>query len=398
MNAVSCVTVPPRPRCPRAGRPVRAPVLAGVLGLAAFGAAGCDEGGRPTGGGPPSGARAIVVPGVGPNGIFDAAPVGDGARVWMSYTEVSQHPAEARLPVESTRIALSTDAGATWSDVALVNVATPHTLPPPDDTIPAAWVHEVSRLFFDSWAGAGSRWMLLWHRYVTAWAGGAPQRRFQHGWIALRTAGAPDGPWGAERKLFTGTLYDPADDAFGGPPEFRLDQLFPGAGALGDCAVFTEPAVLVRSEGVYVALKCAGPTGGKITLLRADHAFSSVTWIGDLVDDAEATLLDAAWDGFSAPELVETASGVYLIVSPTEGPGSIYRGCQVLRVTNIRAAAVERSAGVLVPVAEVGGDPGAFSGACGWTREATASGIIYGQVFPGRAPEFRLFGSGITLP
>ncbi|MCH7548189.1 MAG: hypothetical protein IH969_01405, partial [Candidatus Krumholzibacteriota bacterium] len=276
----------------------------------------------------------ITIAGVGPNGIFDPAPASDtSSGLWMSYSEVSAHPSEARLTVVCSRAAVSTDAGRNWTDVGVVNAAELVTLPPPDDTKPAAWIHEVSRIVYDPFATAGTEWKMIWHRYLTVFSG-VPLRLFEHGWMSLRTASAPDGVWSAERKLFTGFGYDTANDVTIGPPEFPLDTLFPGVGALGSCLIYTEPAMLVRPEGIYVAMKCADLLSGKIILLLCAHDFSTVAYLGDFVTNADATLIDSGYTGFSAPEFVETTAATYLIVTPTVGDG--YRGCLVLRVDEVR--------------------------------------------------------------
>lgn len=364
----------------------------------AMAAAGCGTSTSPEPTPTPAERVRIVIPGVGVNGVFDPAPASDSTTLWMSYTEVTTHPTAAQLPMEGTRIARSDDSGATWTDVARVNLPMPTILPPPNDTVAASWVHEVSRLAYNPWGPPGGRWILLWHHYLNALIGGTHQRLFDNGWIALRTASSPDSLWSAERKLFTGSIYNPASDALVGPPEFPLNLLFPTASQLGACLTFTEPAVLPRAEGVYVAVKCASSTLGKISLLRCAHDFSGVEYLGDLLFDNEAALFDPAWSGFSAPELVETATKTYVVVSPTENPGDIYRGCLVFEVSDLPSATLVRSGGAPTLVSQVQGDEGTFNGACGYSPAATKAGIIYGQVFPAAPPEFRIFRTGVTLP
>ena len=256
-------------------------------------------------------------------------------------------------------------------------------------------MHEVSRLVYDPFAPAGTEWKLLWHRYLSMWMGNN-LRLFEHGWMGLRTAAAPAGPWSAERKLFTGIGYDTVNDATIGAPEFRPDALFPGAAALGSCALFTEPALLVQVDGIYVAMLCGSLPGSKVVLLRCAHDFSTVEYLGDFLTDVDAALIDPGYDGFSAAELVETDKGIYLMVTPTV-PGDGYRGCLVFVVTDLGTATLARSGNTPTVVESVFGTPGSFNGACGYTDAASGSGIIYSEFFPGEVPEFRLFGSGKML-
>ncbi|MFQ5512447.1 MAG: hypothetical protein ACE5EO_11435 [Candidatus Krumholzibacteriia bacterium] len=214
----------------------------------------------------------------------------------------------------------------------------------------------------------------------------------------MREAGSPGGVWSPERKLFTGSRYDPVNDPTIGPPEYPLHAMFPGPGQLGASAFLSEPALLARPEGIYVAMTSEGPLGGKVLLLRCAHDFGSVEYLGDLVVDSDAAALGTAYDGFSAPELVETAQGIYLVVTPTEPPFDLYRGCVVLRITSLATATVARSGGKVVVVKSVSGDAGSFNGACAYSPSlSTSSGIIYGQFFYRSPPEFRLFASGVTL-
>ena len=324
-----------------------------MLGLAC----GSDDSGTQPGPADPPAPDRIVIGGVGPNGIFDAGPAQDDAGgLWMSYSEVTSHATEPRLPAIQSRIAQSTDGGETWNDVVLVNAATAVVPPPPNDTIPTGWVHEVSRLVYDPFAPAGTEWKLLWHRYLSMWMG-SNLRLFEHGWMGLRTSATPAGAWSSERKLFTGVGYDSANDATIGPPEFRLDALFPGAAALGGCALFTEPALLVQADGIYVAMLCGSLPSSKVVLLRCGHDFSTVEYLGDFLTDADAALVDPRYDGFSAAELVETDQNIYLIVTPTV-PGDGYRGCLVFAVTDLGTATLARSDGTPTVVESVFGTAG----------------------------------------
>jgi len=161
--------------------------------------------------------------------------------------------------------------------------------------------------------------LLLWHRYLAVFEGGTntTRRLFQHGWIGLKTAATPGAlATATERKLFAGAGYDATNDTVIGPPEFRLDLLFPGAAQLGACLVFSEPAVLTAVDGIYMAMKCAAASGGKIFGLRCDHSFSpgSCAYLGDFVADTEAATLNSSWAGFSAPEFAITATKTHLVV------------------------------------------------------------------------------------
>jgi len=348
------------------------------------------------------------------NGVFDAAPAEDGSgRIWMSHSEVSVSPltpvtgSAVELDQTSTWLAYSDDDGANWQETGVViNPAEPITLPAPL-TI-GVWQQEVSRLVYDEFdTTTGKPWKMPWHRHLAAYHEGLDVvvRMLQHGWISLKSASTPQGlEFAPERRLFSGSLYDPVNDATIGVPEFKLDQLFPGSDELGECAVFTEPAILPHPHGLFVGMKCAKLSNpGKLVLLLCSEDFASCDYIGDLLDDTEASAFGESYDGFSAPELVHSQNQTYLIATPTEDDH--YRGCLVFLVADLdsdiatlkQTELIERRNNAeKTPLLEssIFGTDGSFNGACGYTAGATGSGIIQSEYFPNEKPEFRLFATG----
>jgi len=316
-------------------------------------------------------------------GNFDPAPTVDGGGgVWMSYSHVSLDASGIKL-IE-TRLASSLDAGDSWTDQGLsINPAAAFTIGP--DTV--AWAQEVSRLVYNPFAaGAGADpWILLWHRYLSLLSGSETLRLFDNGWIGMKS-GNNATTLANERKLFTGSLYNAANDTTIGPPEVRLDTLDP---ALADCVAFTEPGVLPKSGGIYVSLLCAtAAPPGKIILLRCDHFMNNCAYLGVLIDGSEAALLDSGYDNFSASELVSVNGEDYLIVTPSEA--TIYRGCVIYRIRDLDLASIEREGGNPKPTAvfEAHGD---FNGACGYVEGLTGSGVMMSEAFTTSVPVFRLF-------
>ena len=338
----------------------------------------------------------IEILGVSENGIFDPALVEDEAgQIWMSYSEVNLSPIAPKLLHVQTRIAVSTDRGATWEDRGLINPAQPVTLPPPYQGLPAVWVQEVSRLIFNPYALDSERWQMFWLRYLRVYDSDQDSSipLFEHGWIAWKGAPAPEGPWSRGRKLFSGSLYneDNNGDALGAP-EYPLERLFPAA--LGDCLVFTEPGALVAEDGVYISLKCpTGAEGGKIVLLHCSHDLLTCDYRGNLLEDEEASSFNNRFNGFSATEMFRNSEDIFLMVTPTETEAKLYRGCYVFRIIDLENAELERIDSRPNVVLIVEGTDRSFNGACTYSQ-GSAVGIIYSQAFPGAPPEFRLFASG----
>ncbi|MBU1237688.1 MAG: hypothetical protein KJ634_03620 [Gammaproteobacteria bacterium] len=371
---------------------------AAILSLLVF---GCGGGGSDGGDPAPVASEIQVGATPGDDGVFDPAPARDGSgTLWMSHSSVNWSADDTTLSQVYTRIASSTDSGSTWTDAGV----DPNHRPPDFQvgSIRVTWRFEVSRLFYDPYdSDASRRWKMLWHR-VAAMGSPTPTPLFQNSWIGYSSAAAPDGSWSAERKLFTGSLYNAAEmDVVIGAPEFPLDSQY--SADLGGCTVFTEPGVLARSDGIYVSLQCT--TAKKIVLLRCDRGFSACDYLGDLLTAADAPQFSQGGemlDFFGAPELVDTATATYLIVTGVDeivaGGENRYSGCLAFRIGDLANATVERSGGVPVLVERVSGTSGSFNGACGYDAHATGSGIIYSEFTPSATPRFHLFASHVDLP
>lgn len=322
----------------------------------------------------------LSFPGVGAKGVFDPSLEADvDGRLWMSYSDVDDSPMwPGRNDHVRTRLAWSGDAGASWTDAGIVNAATDVVLPLAPPLEAGTWNHEVPALVRDPGAPAAERWKLLWHRYL--WINGV--RRFEHGWIAMRTAPAPTGPWSSERKLFAGSLYDASHGAL----ERRLDTLHP---ELAGCVAASEPGALASADALYVVLLAAEGTSknGRVALLRWRHASPGWEYRGSFLVNAVHGPA-AGVDGFSAPELFMKGPTPHLIVTPQIGDR--YLGAHVYRVTDLDAAAIEAA-----PALRVFGAPGSHHGAAGYDAGATACGLLYSEAALTPPVRFRIMKSGI---
>jgi hypothetical protein len=349
-------------------------------------------------------ATALSVNGaIATDGIFDPSPRSDGSyTLWMSYSTVNHSSNDPALTEVRTRIASSTDHGATWSDAGV----DPNNNTNPDMQIPnpwgsgvvwADWHYEVSSLLYDPYdADTSKRWKMLWHRmlYVSNGADSVPSP--EHSWIGLSTAASPNGAWAAERKLFAGSAYANNVDNFVGPPEVHLDTV---NAALSDCAAFTEPSMLAKVDGIYVSLQCAG-SPEKIIGLKCDRSFTSCSYLGDFLLDTEApqfSVQGQALNGFAATELFDAGGTDYLTVTPYEPQGDLYRGCLVFAISDISTALLVRTNGVPTLSRRISGSSGSFNGACGYDTGATASGVMYSE-YSSTAPHFHLYASHIQIP
>lgn len=333
----------------------------------------CGDGGSGSPAAPPT---ELQFPGVGPKGIFDPSIERETAtgRLWMAYSEVSDSPMwPGRNDSVRTRLARSDDAGASWKDLGIVvNPSQDVTLPQPAPLEAGTWNQEVPALAEDPGAPPAERWKLFWHRYL--WVNGS--RRFEHGWIAMKTAPAPDGPWSAERKLFVGSLYEAVNDATIGPPEVKLHTLHAD---LAGCLAATEPGLLATADALYVVLVSAeGPANGRIALLRWRHASPGWEYRGSFLAGA-----------FTAPELFLKGATPYVIVTPQIN--DLYSGTHVYRIADLEHAVIDP-----VPVLQFTGTPGSHNGASGYDPAASASGILYSEAVLTPPIRFRIYRSGLN--
>ena len=354
----------------------------------------------------------LFITGAGPDGAFDPSlevDPDDAGLVWMAYSWVGMATSfGVTFRHLETRLATSTDEGATWADVGvLVNAAEiDPPLPPALVGLPAAWAHEVPTLEYHP-PGAGT-WALVWHRYIHAEDGMSDGRQFAYGWISLKLAASPAAlATATEIKLFTGLAYHApgiGDEAWSdtiiGPPVIRLHELDP---ALASCVAFTEPGLHSFGADLYLSLVCANPTSGNaIILLRAIDPATTWEYVGTLADDADAMTVNPVWVGFSAPELFDAGGVTYLSLSPTEpfAPGvDLYAGCTLFQVEALMSAALVRApgSGLPIPLLEVRGvDGGVNDGACSYDEAAPRAGIVYVEAHPEAPPFARIYKSGVN--
>jgi hypothetical protein len=333
----------------------------------------------------------ISFDGIGARGIFDPSlsydP--DDTRIWIVYSAVEPSIWEANMRIH-TRLAYSDDAGLTWVDRGIIlNESEDVTLPlePPDNA--GTWVHEVPSLLYDPAAPLNERWKLLWHRYLMA----NGDRVFEHGWIGYKAAESPELLKDAdERKLFAGSAYNDTSDAIIGPPEIRLDEVFP---ELASCLVFSEPALAALDGLWYVSMLGAEGTSqdGKVIVLQYDGASSAWGYAGAFLENTiDGPAL--GYHGYSAPSLYQKDQQWYLMVSPQIN--DVYLGTLVFRIEDLASAVLQRSAGKPDSIASVYGTEGSHNGAAGYIDRASACGILYSEVLLEPPLHFRMYASGVN--
>jgi hypothetical protein len=308
-------------------------------------------------------------------------------------------------------LAYSDDNGKTWvgsGTGALINGFTDVTLSLPVPNNAGSWTSEVSQLIYDPGANASERWKILWHHYLNI----NNVRKFEHGWIAMKTASTPEGLAAApEIKLFAGALYDSGNNTagggsqspLGGAPLIQLDTAVDAA--LNSC-VFTEPGMYATASALYVSLQCINvkdyPVLSHLTVLlkcgSPCNTASSSSWsyVGTVLRDSNAAAL--GYDtGFSATGMFESGGSVYLVSTPVRTAGApwedYYSGCRVFRFLNIDSALLQTSGTQPALIGSVDGAVGSFNGACAYHASSNMSGMLYSELTASAIDRFRMYMS-----
>ncbi len=368
----------------------------------------CSAGGAHSVGGLPAVAIAGD-PGNAPLGFGDpsvAYPAGAAAG-YMTYTAVGPSFAQ-------TRIAVSSDEGATWTYAGDVNAVSALTVSTADSKVCGAascsgkWVHEVSSLVIDDAdPDADRRFKVFGHSYFITDAG---VQHLEIGSIDLWTAASPavGAPW-KETRLIGWSSSSPRSTAGVSVVATTDPALAP---LLGSCVALSEPGALARGGALDLALECVRAASAttvaiEIALVRsADHG---ATWsrVAMLLDQSDAVALGASGSSgpqMNAADLFEAGGAYYLFATPngavtTFGSDSSgYRGCSAFRFADIVAGTLERCGGVPLAVDGFQGAPGQFNGACTYAAGATVAGVLGLTADKLRSPVFQIFASGAAGP
>jgi hypothetical protein len=297
----------------------------------------------------------------------------------------------------STRIAVSSDAGATFSYVASPNQAVDFNAPAPINSTRCPegqcigrLIHETSSLIFDlEDPDATRRWKLFTFSYMVLTGDVlAPDL----GYIGLFTAPDPVGPWKDEGK------------ALGWKGESELSSkdaktLVTGFPQMADCAAVAEPGALARQGGILdLAVGCATAAGTiRIELLRSLDFGKTFNYSARLLDEKDALCLGAKSPKLNAADLFIAQGKTWLSVTP-EGPDG-YRGCLIVELGAGGAGVIRDGAGVPIAQRFLHSPDDRFTGACTYAEGATSPGYLISELVLESPPKvFRIFRSGEAAP
>ena len=321
-----------------------------------------------------------------------AAGAGSGG---LAYSSV---PSQSSV---HTRVAQSSDGGATWAFLADVNVASARTITTTDMAVCGAatctgtWVHEVPTLVVDSTdPDASRRYKVFNHSYFVT-SGGTLE--YAYGVISLYTAPALGGPWSAETRLLGWDSPSTASDS-GVGQNITHDPALTG---VSNCVLLTEPGAQTRGTTIDLAVGCVWFTGTKfpidIRLLRSTDHGATWSYVTTLVDTAGANFLGSDRAQINGADLF-TAGGKYYLLADPHGTGGAYVGCVELEFTNIASGALLQLMG--------GPDPRRLYQALvgvGWTPctaapGATQTGVLMGVANLSVSPPLRIVATNQGPP
>jgi hypothetical protein len=342
-------------------------------------------------------------------GIYDPSIeyTGDGKTGWLAYSSISGDFKPVG-PYVHIHLARSDDHGRTWQFVKTLCESADGSLQRPgSDPLPGVWRYEVPSLCCDP-TDPGREWKLFVHKYF--W-NAKNDRMADYGWIALRTASDPAGPWSEEVPLLGAghvKLFGLLDAGqFPRDPYHQtkvdLNQLDPG---LADGVAYSEPGTIVRRGTIYLSLTLLKPSGPERIVLLAseDHA---ATWrfVATLVSRGDArTLGYTVLDGSS---LAAQRDKVFLLASPGNRSDT-HDGTVALEFASLAEGRLKRNpdgslavAGYFAPQPSILSGRGAGqtdAGQSDYDEHNTEGGLLMPQFNVGAYPEvFQIFQTGRSL-
>jgi hypothetical protein len=263
-----------------------------------------------------------------------------------------------------THLAKSTDGGQTWTFVLEVNDTS--LISHPDSAAPGWLIHEVPTI-----AKTASGWEALWLTYFDPQGGahgvGNSDQHYR------KSAAATPGELGdASTAWVRGTATSPS---------FGAVHNLSAIPQLGDCIVFTEPALLSRGGETYLATNCVVFSGGvrqpqqeRLVLLREDGG--GYEYVGVLLDYDDA--VDNGGERIEQVDLAMAQNGAVLLIgTPIQAAEPNHLGCVVFEVTDLGTASVRRDGnGKALKLMQIAGDdPGLGAGLCTYDAQS-ATGVV----------------------
>jgi hypothetical protein len=343
----------------------------------------------------PSGER--IEGGIGDPSVAYSA---DGGVGWLAYSSVTG----VHKPIGEyvhTHLACSTNGGATWRFVKVLNRSADATLSMPDGTIlPGVWRYEVPTLIDDSAdPDTSKRWKLFVHCYF--WASAKEDSMVTYGWIALRTAADPAGEWSAAEPLFGAGKSPPA------PYHRTLVDLNSLDATLKNAVAYTEPGAMARDGRLYLSVTALKPRLGwggisvnhEIFLIASDDHGKTWRFVSTLLTFDDAKGLGCEY--FDGSSLAEEDGRCFLLAAPVVGKDpEVHFGTATFEFASLAEGKLKRDgkqrpvvAAYFAPSTDIFSGPG--GGQSAYDSRNTRGGLLMPQFNLRAYPEvFQIYQTG----
>lgn len=256
--------------------------------------------------------------------------------LWLSYSwlDVLVTPTDADPLIDfgvRTHLAQSTDHGQSFQFERAVNETTQFSHS--EANLDGWLIHEVSTLVHQP----DGDWQIMWLSYFDPF--GETVDRFDF-YYAHTTASTPEELGDTSQAWIRGFATSDIYEA-----RYNLSAI----GELGDCAVFTEPALFSDGTDTYLATGCIVVDGGqrrpeheRVVLLRQTNA--SYEYLGILLDAEDAAFVNA--DRLEQADISFSHDGaILLIITPIlDNADPQHQGCIVYEIDDLSTAHVKRDA------------------------------------------------------
>ncbi|MBI5800500.1 MAG: exo-alpha-sialidase [Verrucomicrobia bacterium] len=334
-------------------------------------------------------------------GLYDPsiAYAPDGSVGWLAYSSVTGDHKPIGEYVH-THLARTTNGGASWQFVKVLNPSTNSTLTLPDGkSLPGLWRYEVPTLLHDAAdPDATRRWKLFVHCYFTLPNG---RRMVPYGWIALRTAADPAGEWSTNAPLFGAGKSPPA------PYNKTLVDVNALDASLKNIVAYSEPGAFAHDGRLYLSMTALKPRLGlggigvshTIFLIGSDDHGKSWRFISTLLTPDDAKGLGCEF--FDGSSLAEEDGRFFLFAAPMlRNKNEVHHGTAAFEFASLGEGQLKRDEKQqLVVAAYFAPQPGIFSGPgagqATYDSRNTNGGLIMPQFNLKAYPEaFQIYQTG----
>ncbi|NNE56061.1 MAG: hypothetical protein HKN32_08580, partial [Flavobacteriales bacterium] len=243
------------------------------------------------------------------NGVFDPSlEYDENGTGWLSYSNVG-------IPqFVETRLAKSNDEGRSWTYVSTPNKSYEETLSPKKGLkVQGAWRYETSSLLYDPTDVPSKRWKLFSERYFAKKPYKKDDALHGAGWIELKTAATPEGPWSKEQCVLGNRDFC----------KTNINRLSPD---LKNMSYYNEIGSIVVEGTIYLSLDASPTPSGLgewdersiIMIASSDHG-NSWKYLGKLTQYEDAARL--GYLALTGSSLAKQGSKYYLLLTPSGAKG-----------------------------------------------------------------------------